>query len=120
MARWIGTFALTIGLAAFGLACNTGVSTPTSVILPTTAVIASITVNGAPVAVGGTTQFTATATLNDGTTRDITPLATWQSASTSTAVVSITGVVTGLAAGNVAVTATYQNLPGSYLIAVTP
>ncbi|MGE5360130.1 MAG: Ig-like domain-containing protein [Bacteroidales bacterium] len=120
MRRWIGSLALTLGLAAFGLACNTGISTPTSVVVPTTTALASITVNGASVGVGGTTQFTATGALNDGTTRDLTAIVVWQSSNTSIATVSTTGVVTGLAPGNASVTATYQNIIASYQVVVTP
>jgi hypothetical protein len=120
MARWLASTALAIGVAAFGVACNTGVSTPTSVVLPASVAVTSITVSGTPVTIGATSQFKATAALSDGSTRDVTSLALWQSLDTTTASVSATGVVTGVAAGSVAVAASYQNMGSSYLVTVTP
>ena len=61
---------------------------------------------------GATSQMTATATLSNGTTQDVTAQATWQSANTAVATVSSTGLVTGVAAGSAAITATYQNVSG--------
>src|SRR5438477_12725760 len=51
------------------------------------------------VAVGGTQQFTATATLSDGTTKDLSASATWTSSDMATATISTSGLATGVAAG---------------------
>ena len=57
--------------------------------------------------------------MSDGTTQDVTSLATWQSSNTSDATVSTSGLVTGVAAGTVVVQATYQNVTGSDQITVS-
>ena len=109
-----------LGLAIFGLGCNTGVSTPTAVILPASSVPVLITVNGTTLAVGTTAQFIAVATMTDGTTKDVTTLATWQSSNPQSAIVSPTGLVRAYTPGNLSISATYQNVSGSFLVAVTP
>ena len=53
-----------------------------------------------------TIQFTATATYKDGTTGDVTSIATWSSAPSSTASISSTGLATAAAVGTATVTAT--------------
>jgi uncharacterized protein YjdB len=58
--------------------------------------------------------------MSDGTTQDVTGLATWQSSNTAEATVSSTGVVTAIAAGSVAVTATYQSVTGADQITIAP
>jgi hypothetical protein len=52
------------------------------------------------------------ATMSDGTTADVTSKATWQSLDTAIATVSSSGNVSGVAAGDVAVQATYLNVTG--------
>ena len=53
-----------------------------------------------------TVQFTATATYGDGTTANVTNIATWTSAPSSVATISPTGLVTAVAVGNANITAT--------------
>lgn len=58
-------------------------------------------------ALGPTTvQFTATATYGDGSTADVTSIATWTSIPSSTANISSTGLATAVAVGTATVTAT--------------
>jgi hypothetical protein len=75
--------------------------------------VSSVTVNGSAPALGETSQFTATAALSDGTTQDVTGQATWQSSDASVAVVSSTGAVRSVAAGEADLTATYSGVTGS-------
>ena len=60
----------------------------------------------ANLAVGFTTQFTATATYSNGSTADITPQVSWVSSDASVATISSAGIVTGIAVGNTNITAT--------------
>ncbi|MGA9565823.1 MAG: Ig-like domain-containing protein [Candidatus Korobacteraceae bacterium] len=53
-----------------------------------------------------TVQFTATATYSDGTTANVTTIATWTSVPSSVATISATGQVTAVAVGNANITAT--------------
>ena len=55
--------------------------------------------------------------MSDGTSQDVTSLATWTSSNTLDATVSSTGLVTGVADGSgIVITATYQNVSGAFTI----
>ena len=80
--------------------------------------VATVAVGGTAPAVGAATQFTATATLTDGTTQSVTSQATWASSNNAVATVNSAGIVTGVAVGEADITATYQNVAGRSHIAV--
>jgi uncharacterized protein YjdB len=64
---------------------------------------------GSPPAVGAASQYAASVVLaSTSTVEDVTTLATWQSADTTTATVSKNGLVTGIKAGSTNLTATYN------------
>ena len=69
---------------------------------------------------GQTDQLTATATYPDGTTGDVTSLATWSSDAPAVATVSSTGLVTGVTAGIAHISATLSGHTASAPVAVTP
>ena len=98
-------------VAVFAAACS---SSPTS-----STTVASIAITGSAPAVGSTSQLTATATMSNGTTQDVTSSATWVSGDATIATVSGAGVVTGVSAGSTTVTATYQSVTAADSIAVT-
>jgi hypothetical protein len=62
--------------------------------------------------IGATFQLTATLNYGDGTTQDVTSLATWSSSSPANATVNGTGLVTGVAAGGSFVSAAYEGFSG--------
>jgi len=103
--------AILCGAALLAGACSSSTS-PTSV--------TSVTVTGVAPAVGATAQFTATATMGDGTTQNVTSQAAWTTSNASIASVSSTGVVTGVGAGSVSVAAVYQSVSGSDAIVLVP
>jgi hypothetical protein len=106
----------TVALAAAVAACGSkSSSSPT----PPSATVSSVAVTGSPPLIGLTEQFTATATLSNGTTQNVTSQATWQSSNTAIATVTNAGVVTGVAAGDVDITATYQAVAGRMRVTVT-
>lgn len=70
------------------------------------------------VTIGGTSQLTATATLSNGTQVDVTASATWSSNNALLAAVSAQGRVSGLLAGLVNVTASYQGVSAQVQITV--
>ncbi len=113
MMNRFGVAVLFLGLAVLAAACGSS-STPTAA-----SSVSSVTVSGTAPAVGTAAQFTATATLSDGSTMDVTSLASWSSSDTSDVTVSTSGVVTGVAAGSAIVTATYSNVTGSLTVAVS-
>jgi uncharacterized protein YjdB len=91
----------------------------------TAAVPVSITVTPASstVAVGTVVPFTATLIYSDGTSRPITPMATWTSSDPGVAQVStaggMRGQATALAEGTTTIEASFQGLTGSALLTVT-
>jgi hypothetical protein len=65
-----------------------------------------------------TVQLTATANLSDGSTRDVTATASWQSSDVGIAVISSAGVMTVVGSGAVDVRATFQSVTGSLRLVV--
>ena len=87
--------------------------------------LASIAITpAAPTIASGTAiQFHATATYTDGSTQDITTLATWTSSAPGAATVSnaagAQGLTTAIAPGTATITATYNSVTGTASITVT-
>ena len=101
-------FVLILGVIA--AACGSTSTSPTTV--------SSIAVTGAAPVVGATAQFTAIATMSNGTTQDVTSLSAWSSSNTGAATVSSTGVVTGVGEGAATVQATYLSVTGTDAITI--
>jgi Ricin-type beta-trefoil lectin domain-like/Bacterial Ig-like domain (group 2) len=76
----------------------------------------SISPNQPSVNIGGTTQLTATATYSDGSSTNISSSVAWSSADPRMASVSASGIASGSATGNVAITASYQGQTASTTI----
>lgn len=111
-----------LALAALALspACN-GAKPPTA----PAAVVQSVQVNttgnaSTTLAPGETRQLSAVATRSDGSTSDVTTLATWQSSAPAVATVSPGGLVTAAAEGSVEITATYNNTRGALRAEIRP
>jgi len=96
-----------------GCGGNSSSSTTPSTPAAPTPTVTSIAVNGTAAAAGETAQFTATATLSNGTTDNVTARATWESSNDAVATVSSAGVVKSIAAGDSDITATYAGGKGS-------
>ena len=97
--------ALVAVIVALASACGSSTTTPG-------ATVSSVTVSGAAPGVGATAQFSATATLSNGTTQAATAQATWSTSNASVATVNSAGLVTGVGAGEADITATYQSTTG--------
>jgi hypothetical protein len=111
---------IALGLVGALTSCGSQSSSPTSVANPTVTV-SSVSVSGTAPVVGANTQFAATATLSNGTTSSVSAQATWSSSNTAIAIVSSSAIVTGVAAGEVDITATYQGVTGrSHLTIAKP
>ena len=102
---------LMFAVAVSAAACSS--TTPTS-----SSTITSMSISGAPPAVGGRSQYSANITLPNGTQENVTNVVTWQSSDTSIATISTTGLVTGVAAGSATLTATYQGVSVSQKITI--
>jgi uncharacterized protein YjdB len=86
--------------------------------LPTLISIA-VTPATATVAVGASTQLTATGTFVDGTTQDFTSLVNWSSSNAAAATVGYqTGLVSGLASGTPTITATLGSVTSTAQVTV--
>ena len=85
-----------------------------------TASVTSVAVTGNAPTIGLTAQLTATATFSSGVNQNVTSQATWQSSNTAIATVNSAGVVTGVSAGDVDITATYQAVAGRARLSVVP
>lgn len=116
-----------LGLTAAITAGNTtiqassGTIVATTVLTVNTPVLVSLAVTPASftTTIGGSVQFTATGTYNNGATQNLTGSATWASANSSIASVSASGSVTGVAAGNTTIQATLGSLTATASFAVT-
>ena len=82
---------------------------------PVAAVLQSVTITPSQpvVAIGSTTQLKAIATLNDGSTKDVTTEFAWTSSDTRTITATSSGSLSGLATGKATITGSYQGLEAS-------
>ena len=89
---------------------------------PSVAAVTRIVISGkaALTAVGDSSQLTATAQRADGTTTDVTGIATWTSSDGSTIDISSTGLATVRRLGIASVTALYDTKVGFLQIKATP
>jgi hypothetical protein len=98
---------------AMVMACAGSDRMPTNPTGPTTtAAVTAVAVSSVNVT-HTTVQLNATAKLADGTTRDVTSIAAWQSSNPSIATISTTGMLTIVESGAVDARATYQSITGS-------
>jgi hypothetical protein len=81
----------------------------------------AIAPNPAMVAIGSTQQLTATEIFANGSTQDVTTVATWTSSTPSVASVgSSTGLATGVSGGSATISATVGSITGTTLLSVVP
>lgn len=87
----------------------------TASLMVSNATVQSITVTPASptIPLGGQQQFAASALFSDGSTQDITSVATWTSSTPTVAVVNASGVAASAAHGQTTITATFESVPGS-------
>src|SRR5205814_1649596 len=102
-------------IVAMALTAACGGSAATSPAAPstTTTDVRGVTITQTS-ATSRTYQLAATAQFADGTSRDVTSAAQWDSSNPSFATVSNTGLVTIAGAGEVELRATYQGVSGSF------
>jgi len=104
------TLAITTAMACTGGSVDNPVSpTPQPA---TAATVTALVVTNQSIT-EATMQLTATARMSDGSTRDVTPLTTWQSSNAAIATISSSGVLTIVANGEVEVRATYLASSGT-------
>ena len=79
--------------------------------------VTGVSVTGAAPTLGGRSQFTATASLSNGQTRNVTSEATWGSSAPSVATVTA-GLVTAVGVGSATISATFENVRGTSDVSV--
>ena len=95
----------------------------TLTVSPAVAIAVAISPSSSSIAKGTAQRFTATATLTDGTTQDVSALAAWTATDkTGTGVASIDtgGLAKGNAEGTATISCAYRGHTGSALLTVTP
>lgn len=84
----------------------------------------NITPSNSSILLGTTSQFTATGTYSDGSTKDITKMVRWSSSATAVATISNSegmstkGLATSVAIGETTITATQGNISGTTILIV--
>jgi hypothetical protein len=73
----------------------------------------------ATLAVGQSRQLTASVVYTDGSTKDVTNVATWKSTVSPVAAVSTSGLLTAYSIGTTAITAAFQDVSGSFQVTAT-
>ena len=88
---------------------------------PSPATLVSITVNPASrtIAMGASTQFTATGIFSDHTSVDLTGQVSWLASATGIAIVTSAGLVTAVAPGESSIFASFQGVTGSSTLTVS-
>jgi hypothetical protein len=106
------------GMISVLVGCGGSSSTTTPPPPPPTVTAIAVAPQNSAVAVGKTTQLSATATFSDGSQKDVTSSATWSSSDTTIASVAA-GTVSGVAKGVVTITAASGSKNVSTLVNVT-
>jgi CarboxypepD_reg-like domain/Bacterial Ig-like domain (group 2) len=117
MTRLFNKFVVVLLTAVIGSAACGRSSNPTAATTTITPTVSSVTVTSGS-RTASTIQLAASARMADGTVRDVTNLAAWQSSNAALATVSSAGVVTFFGSGDVDVRATYQSVSGTLHLVV--
>jgi hypothetical protein len=95
-------------------------SNPSFPLLPISPLVSlAVTPSAASIPKGATQQFTATGTLSDGTTVNMTNSVTWASSNGAVASVTAAGLATGAATGSTTIQASSGSISGSAGLTVT-
>jgi len=117
----LGLLVVAVAVLTFSECGGGGTSSPPSPSPPSTPILKSIAVAPAnsSIVVAANVQFTAMGTLSDGSTKNLTTYATWNSSATNVATVNSEGVAAGGAPGTTTITATSGAISGSTSLAVS-
>jgi uncharacterized protein YjdB len=114
---------LSDGTTTIGISSGSVSATATLVVNPAALVSIAITPQTPTIALGTTQQFTATGTYTDGSTQNLTTVATWRSSSATVAIVSnavgSNGLATSAGQGTATISATSGSISASSTLTVT-
>jgi hypothetical protein len=99
---------------------STAITCTTTLTVTTVPTLTSIVVQppNPTITVGATKAFTATGYYSNGTTQNLTNLATWSTSDVAVATIGVHGLATGQLAGSTTITATYTGISGSTTLTV--
>ena len=111
---------LAVGSGSANVSAALGSVSQTSPLTVSGAILESINVTAAQTsfALGFSLQLTATGSYSDGSTQDLTAAATWTTNDPAIALISSTGLVSGLGVGGISATATLQGVSGTLGVTV--
>ena len=110
--------ALDTGTTTIAAALGGFTGSTTLTVSPAALVSIAVTPMNPTIVKGATEQFTATGTLTDGTTEDLSTQVTWTSTAPAVATVSATGLAKSLAAGSTSILAQSGGITGSTVLTV--
>src|ERR1700733_8883378 len=110
--------AVAAGSTAITAALNGASGTATLTVLAKSLSGISVAPSAANLAIGVTQQFTATGNYNDGSTANVTSLATWTSSSPAVAAINSTGLATGIVAGSSTIRASLSGFSSTAALTV--
>jgi uncharacterized protein YjdB len=113
-----GATALAAGSTTITAALNGVSGAATLTVQPNSLTAIAIAPSSANLAIGVTLQFTATGTYNNGSTANVTSLASWTSSSPAVATINSTGLATGIAAGSSTIQASLSGFSSSAALTV--
>ncbi|MGG2201927.1 Ig-like domain-containing protein [Paenibacillus validus] len=134
-ATWLVQFPAMASFNATGLATGNAIGTTgvaaqwngqmgfaslTVTAAPPTVTSITVTPANATINEGQTQQYQAVANLSNGTTQDVTALATWTTGSAATATINNAGLASGVTAGATTVSATWSGQTGTANLTVLP
>jgi carboxypeptidase family protein/Big-like domain-containing protein len=112
--------ALSLLLAVAACGSSSSPANPNSPSSVPAGAVKTLHVTGPALVVGDVSQFTAMATMVDGTNQDVTAEATWTSSNIAVATVDRSGKVTAIKEGGVSIHAAFRNVGDSQYQNVTP
>lgn len=108
-----------IGAGTTTITATSGNISGTATLTVTSASATSLAIAGpASIALFVSQQFTVTATFSDGSTQDVTNVATWSSSSSSVATITVSGLVTGKSLGSTNISAAFESVNTSVPLTV--
>src|SRR5580704_9408890 len=110
--------AVAAGSSAITAALNGASGTATLTVLAKSLSGISVAPSAANLAIGVTQQFTATGNYNDGSTANVTSLATWTSSSPAVAAINSTGLATGITVGSSTIRASLSGFSSTAALTV--
>ena len=108
-----------VGSATITASLNGGTASAQITVTPPEVVALTLTPTTPSAYLGETVAFTATGTMTDGTTQDLTTQVTWTSSDESIATIASTGVASTHAVGSATITATFTASYGTFTASTT-